>query len=437
MWIDCSRLPFIKYNARVFLCGCALIGVAHTFAEEGFEPEVVKLIGELDADRQQARQFAEDQLIELGIIVLDYLPAADAKMSREMRERLQRVRSALEKLAANQVINASLVTLEGKFLLSDAIQQIQEQTGNRVVDFRERFEQPANDLEVSLSLNESPFWDAIQHLVEQADLGLYPHSGEVKTLALVAMDPDSHGGITLWSTDKAFRFTAINAVARRDLRDFDATSLRLGVEVMWEPRLVPIVIRLPLEKIVAVADNGEQIKVLAGGETLEYPLQSAAAAVELSIPLNLPTREVRRIKQFTAELSAVVPGQKTAFEFSDLDEVKNLRQTRGEVTVTLVDSRQKGSVREVRIAVQYDQAFDALDSHRSWIFENESYLLGGTSERRDHGGYELFCQKANEVGLSYKFTELEGLTDYKFVYVAPTTLSVQHLKIELENLPLP
>lgn len=436
LWVlqDWSVLQGI---ARLCVLSCAWLAVSTTFADEDLELQVAELIEELDAAQQRARQSAEDQLIEIGIELLEHLPDIDDRMPRETRTRLKRVRTRLEKLAASEASKASLVTLEGKFKLSEAIQQIQEQTGNRIVDFRERFGQPVDELEVHLALKKAPFWQAIQQLIEQANLSIYPYSGESMTLALVADDPNATSLPVYWSTDKAFRFAAVSAVARRDLREFNETSLRLGIEVMWEPRLMPIVIRLPLDKLEAVGDNGEQIKVAASGETLESPVQPSVAAVELSIHLGLPTREVQLIKQFSAELSAVVPGRATTFEFADLAKARNVSKTQGGVTVTLVDTRENGAVKEVRVAIRYDQAFDALDSHRSWIFENELYLLGKEGEKTDHAGYELFRQKANEVGLSYKFTDLEDLADQKLVYITPATLSVQPLKIELENLPLP
>ena len=104
---------------------------------DGAEPELTtqvgRLVRQLDGDSLENRQSAEKALIELGPDVLKLLPTITPRTPAEVKQRLARIRTALEKAAAQAVAQPTRVALEGEMSLASALEAIQQQTGNRVV----------------------------------------------------------------------------------------------------------------------------------------------------------------------------------------------------------------------------------------------------------------------------------------------------------------
>src|SRR5271166_3788229 len=91
---------------------------------------VLQLIERLDDPKPEARDDAQARLIKLGSRVLPLLPDPVGVPSKERKERLERVRAALEQAEGETKTGASKVTIQAKGMrLSDAIGQLQKQTG--------------------------------------------------------------------------------------------------------------------------------------------------------------------------------------------------------------------------------------------------------------------------------------------------------------------
>jgi len=58
---------------------------------------------------------------------------------------------------------------------------------------------------------------------------------------------------------------------------------------------------------------------------------------------------------------------------------------------------------EVAFAWRYDNAGDALASHRQWIFANEAYLEGPDGKLIAYDAFDTTAQGKNDVGLAYRF----------------------------------
>ena len=170
-------------------------------------------------------------------------------------------------------------------------------------------------------------------------------------------------------------------MATRELRTDAAPSLRITVETAWEPRLKPIALRQKMQDIEAVDDQGNRLKIDAEAD-LEVPVDSGRSAVELVLPFAAPPREVKEIASIKGKLSAIIPGKVETFQFDNLMKAKNVEKHIAGVTVTLEGVQQNNEAWEVRIRVKFDEAGDALASHRGWIFQNEAYL--GRPRRQAH-----------------------------------------------------
>lgn len=404
--------------------------------ERDLSLEVRRLLRRLDAAQLSQREAAEQALIELGVDVLDFLP--DEAASAEVRQRVTRIRLTLQRALAESAMAPSTVTLDAQSMpLSEILTAIEEQTGNKLIDRREGFGQPAEDPQLSITLENTPFWQAIQQVFDQAALTVYPY-GEEKAVYYVAQ---AQGGVVSQSgptsTSGPFRFEAIRVESVRDLRDPNGQATSVWLEVAWEPRLSPISLQLRLADLRAVDENGDPLAIASPAATLNVPLEAESYTTQLRIPLELPSRDVKRIAQLQGKLGTLVQGKTLTFRFDKLAKARNVEQRSAGVTVVLEKVRKNHDVWEVRIRVRFDKANDALASHRNWIFDNRAYLDVPGQDPIPFDFYEPTFQGENEVGVAYLFGLDELPPAGVFVYETPGTILKSELEFQLSDVPLP
>jgi len=418
------------------LVGGTLLGQAGDPGDE-LRLEVRRLVRQLDDAQRATREAAERRLIELGPAALDLLPGPGRDTSAEVKVRLERVRKTLEAAVAEAAAQPARVTLQGDLALSAALAELQRQTGNRIVDFRQRFGQQASDPQLSLAFEKTAFWPAFDSLLDQAGLTVYNFSGELGALAVVARDEHERNRAETGVYQGLFRFEVLRVQAVRDLRNPANHALRLALELAWEPRVSPILLQIPLAQLRATDESGQPIPVGTPRASLEVPVENSLPAAEVQLPLVLPERRVARIDTLQGLVSAILPGRVETFEFSDLPGAKNVEQTRAGVTVVVEQVRKNGDVDEVRLTVRFDEAANALESHRNWIYNNEAYFLAPDGQRYEHAGLQAFRQAANEVGVAYLSDREGGLAGCKFVYKTPALLIQVPVAFEIKQIPLP
>eukprot|EP01047_Picozoa_sp_COSAG01_P087485 COSAG01_NODE_20154_length_967_cov_66.230415_2_plen_154_part_01 len=99
----------------------------------------MELIDRVDVLRQQLespsipqRDKAQQELIALGIRVLDHLDPAEPTEATDVIQRIGKVRTELEKAVAAITTQSSRVTLSGKMTVGEALAALKKQTGNDV-----------------------------------------------------------------------------------------------------------------------------------------------------------------------------------------------------------------------------------------------------------------------------------------------------------------
>ncbi len=419
------------------LIGCLLAGQADVAADQETELQVRRLARQLDDDLLAEREAAEQALIELGPAILELLPAPTRNASAEVKIRMARIRKTLEASAAAAAAQASRITLQGELHLSEALAALERQSGNRIVDFRARQRQQQTDPNVTADFQNTPFWQALDDLFDQARLTVYNFSGEQGAVAFVARSETESDRSSRAAYAGLFRLEGTSIHAMRDLRDPTNQSLRLNVQVTWEPRVSPIVLQVPLADIQVTDESGNALGVDARMSSLEVPVENAIPEVEITIPLALPDRSVQAIASLRGTLSALVPGQIGSFEFDDLENAKQVEQSRADVTVILDQVRENVAVHEVRVRARFENAENALESHRGWVYDNEACLMTSDGERIDHIGMQTFRQTQNEVGVAYLFDGEQDLEGCRFVYKTPAKLVSMPVEYELKEIPLP
>ena len=398
--------------------------------------QVKQLIEQLHADSSEDRQAAENKLVELGVGVLEELPANTKRMPQETKSRLGRVRDRLEKEAVETTTRASAITLKGKHKLSDILSKLNELTGNRVIDFRNQVGQTADDKEIEVEFEETPFWEALDFVLGKANLMIDPYSGGMRTLALVeAAEGQVITGERI-AYSGLFRFDPQAIRAVRNLRSPSNHQLTLTVEIMWEPRVMPLAISHPVGKLSLVDQDGNAIGVNTEREAIETSVQDVVSSVEVDLPLELPERSVTKIDSLRGEILALVPGREATFKFENIERARNVERDNAGVKVILQRVRKNADVQQVRILVRFDGTAGALESHRGWIYGNKAYLVNTKGVQVESSSFETTRQQPNEVGLAYNFAA-QDVKGYSFVYKTPAAIVRMPVKYELKNIALP
>lgn len=401
--------------------------------------QVKALVRQLDDNAQAKREAAEKELVNLGADVLPLLPAITARTPAEMKNRLARVRSALMKVAIEATTKSALVSLAGEMPVSQALAELSKQSGNALVDYRERMNQEQRDPMIKVELKEVPFWQALDTVLDAASLSIYNFDEEQRALAYVARGEEAVPRVGQAAYSGLFRLEPSRIEAVRDLRNPANTSLKLTLEVAWEPRVRPIVLEQPLDEVSATDEAGAALIIDGSEGKREVPVEATNAAVELEIPLQLPERTVKQIASIKGKLTAVVLGRVESFEFANLETLKAAELERGGATVVVDSFRKNGDIYEVNMRVAFDKASNALESHRGWIYNNECFLTDPKSNRIDNVGVEATLLSDNEVGLSYKFDlgEKGSPAGHKFVYRTAAAIIRVPVEFELKGIDLP
>jgi hypothetical protein len=401
--------------------------------------DVHRLIGQLDASELSLRTDAETKLLNLGPKILDLLPEyGDKSPATEAQRRaaVDRIRDELQRRAAEESTAASVVTLKANERpLTEILAELTRQTGNKFKDVRGQMGQEATNPKLTVDFAKTPFWQALDQTLDQAKLTVYPY-GSKDELGIMAREPGAFPRVERASYAGPLRFDATQLTAQRNLAAAGAGSLKLTVQVAWEPRMRPITLQLPLADVKAVDDRGTVVAVENPEGELERPVDPTGAAVEFQIPLVDPPRTAQAIGSIRGKLQALLPGKIETFEFSGLKDAKKIEQHRAGVTVTIDEVHQNGDGWEVRMRVRFDNAANALESFRSWVYDNEAYL-NGPKGKILHDGLTTTQQSKNEVGVAYEFDLPDGPDGLTFVYKTPAMLTSIPLPFEFKNLPLP
>jgi hypothetical protein len=231
--------------------------------------------------------------------------------------------------------------------------------------------------------------------------------------------------------------------------------LTVTVEAAWEPRLQVISLMQRMADVRAVDERGDVLPVADADAQPDFSVGGAASAVKFDVPLRLPSRAVKQIASLKGKLLATIPGKVETFRFDKLADAKNRQQRIAGVTVTLDQVRKtskaatsgrphpgplpkgEGTQWEVGVRVRFDDAGDALASHRQWIFSNPAYLEGPDRKPIAYDTFETTAQSQNELGIAYLFNTDRLLDELTFIYKTPGTIVSAEFPYELKSISLP
>ncbi|MBA4017191.1 MAG: hypothetical protein C0483_08465 [Pirellula sp.] len=403
--------------------------------------QIRALVRELDAPQRAARDDAERRLLELGRAALPHLANLPVGASAEVALRVNRVRATIyrEQAASNRA--GSRVTLDVKdAALQQVLEDLEKQTGNKLHDFRRQFGQQAGDVRVTLQLDDAPFWQAVDELCAATGLEIYHFAGH-DGLALVAATaalPLDAGAKKPVVYAGAFRLEARRLVASRDASGAAPGELQIVWDTAWEPRLKPLFFTVCAARLSAVDDVGMKLAARNPELVVELPPQGKACRVEMSAAYNLPPeRKAQKLAELKGEIDVLLPAELHTFRFAELDRGDAREERAGAVSVTLERVRASDGTVAVPVRIKYDNAANALESHRAWFYKNPAYLESADGVRTEPGSIELLRQSQNELTLNLIFAPEGDWRGQTLVYGTPADIVVLPIEFAFRDLPLP
>jgi hypothetical protein len=347
---------------------------------------------------------------------------------------LSRIRQQVEERVAKAAVEPTTVTLSAQQMpLAEVFAAIERETGNRFIDNRDPNSPQGS---ITIDLENERYWPAVDRILDQAQVGVYAYGGE-DALSIVSRPAEEAPRYGRASYSGPFRIELMEIQAQRSLRQPNRKSLKLQLEVAWEPRLRPIAISQPVADVAATTDTGEQLAVQQPEAVLDVEVPGGTQAAEIILPFELPAREATQITTLRGKLRTLVPGRQVKFRFDDLASADGETQRLGGVQVTLDGVRKNNAIWEVHMRVALDEPGEALQSHRGWAFQNLSYLVGEDGEPIDNAGFETTRQTRNELGIAYLFDLPGGIDGLTWVYETPAAIVELPVEYELKEISLP
>lgn len=424
-------------NLLVFSLALLAAGQTESPSAGDVKDRVDQLTRQLDARDRSDRVEAEKQLIEMGPTILPLLPEIDDSTSAQKKDRLTRIRNSLEKRTTVKSAEAATLSLSGNMSFAEILSEINKQTGNEILDFRNRFGQPDDSLRLDVNFNNEPFWKVTDSILDQSGLTVYNFSGELRKLAVVSKPPGDRDRSGNGDYSGPFRIEATELFAQRNLRNPANEGMRIRVEVLWEPRLAPLLIRQPYDNITITADDGNELATTAGQGTAEIPVQSTVAGVDIIVPIELPDRSATKIKSLTGTFYALLPGQEVQFEFDELEGARNVVKQQSGVSVTLDRITKNRDIYEIRIRVKLSDSSEEMQTHLDWAASNVVRLISNEGKRIEDPNFERYLERENEIGFAYLFPLEDDIKNYKLFYKTPASMIEVPVEYELTDIDLP
>jgi hypothetical protein len=408
--------------------------------------QVTKLVEQLDRGSPSERAEAERALVELGSASLGggdeflaLLPTPSDDMSAEVATRLARIRAEVQSRLARRNLEQTRVTLEfDKALLADVLAEFEQQTGNRVIDYRGEFAEEPPEKRVTVKVTDEPFWSALDRVLDEVNMSPYPYAEE-GALALVERPEGTLRRFGRANYAGPFRIEPTNVAARRGLRNPEESGAEVTLELAWEPRLQPVALAQVASDLAVKSDDELDVPSTSDDVVFDVEVPSDSQGAEVTLPLKLPAREAAELASVKGRFRALVPGRVVDVKFGDLASAQDETQEIGGVKVTLTRAVKNQALWEFHVSVAVSPLEDGGQPARGWMFQNTAYLEDAVGERLEHLGFETTMQTDEETGFAYFYELPEGadIGDYKWVYRTPTSLVNLPVEFELSDIPLP
>lgn len=411
-------------------------------SDSAFKDRVAQLVERLEATKVEARAAAEKSLVDLGARVLPLLPASVDKKKLDLAERVERVRKVLQEKEENINLGASKVTIQGEAIrLTEAIKALQAQSGNVITDLREANGTEATNPALALDIQDKPFFEALDVVAEKAGVTFTPYTND-GTLGIMAGAMEAQPGmpampkpLVVYTGPFRVAFKQISIVKDFGTPNGTATA---QFDVMWEPRIRPMLLAIKNEALKITDDQGKEIKPQVAMEANETGLRAGNCAVEVNLNLIAPERSAKSLATLKVKGDVTVPAGMRLFKFPNLA-AANVVQKQGDIGVTLEGVEVDEQTWKIGLQVDFPASGPAFDSYRQGLFNNRLWLQRADGSRFDHnGGFNTTGSDGGKISFEYMFVDAPGKpADHMLVYESPAKVVVIPLEFEFKDVPLP
>jgi len=405
---------------------------------------VLQLVDRLDSPTPEARETATTSLIKLGPKIVSLLPDPSTVKSTERKNRLERIRTALRKAEDDVNINASKVTIEGKGIrLSEALQQLQKQSGNAITDLREQLGAEVTNPSLDLDLKDKTFFEALDEIVRQAQVGTSFFTGDGSIGITGGASSDAPAGTAPATVKPLIQYSGPFRIELQQLnlsRDFQtgATVAQIRLEAAWEPRLRPMLLALKADQLKVRDDQNKEVKPQVAMAADEVVVRPENPVAEINLNLEAPDRIAKKIGSLQVKADVTIPAGIRVFKFPSLA-AKDVTVKQGDVGVTLKETEVDEQVWKVNVELAYPGEGPAFESYRQGLFNNRLWLQRADGSRFAHnGGFSNTRTEGGKLGFEYLFVDAPGKpAEYQLVYETPSKVITISLEFEFKDIPLP
>lgn len=434
------RIPAAKILTFVVAALALGGGAARAQSDSALRDRVAQLVERLNSPKVETQAAAEKALLDLGERAVPFLPTAGPNMAKADAIR-QKIR---ERAEANTNLGPSLVTLKGQGMrLTEAIRAIQAQTGNVINDLREANGEEATNPALDLDIDKKPFFEALDIVGEKAGVRINPYTGDGTIGLMAGMAAEPAPGMParvkpMIVYSGPFRIELKNLGTTRDF-SLPAGTASAQFEVLWEPRLRPMLLGIKNEDLAITDDQGRTVAPQVKEESDEVALRAGNCAAEVNLALAAPERTATKLASLKVKGSVTVPSGMMLFKFPSVA-AANVTQKQGDIAVTLDSTEVDEQVWKVGLVVSYPGgAGPEFASYRQGLFNNRLWLQKPDGSRfEQNGGFNQTGSDNGRVGFEYLFVDAPGKpADHSLVYETPSKIVPIPLEFEFKDVPLP
>ena len=332
--------------------------------------EVDDLIAQLAATSRSRREAADLALRSLGPDTLPELAAAIPAATGEAAFRLRSIRSALVDEAVLAAVEPTSLSLTAENEpLGELLARIGSGAG-RLTLVEAGGDRAESDRRVSLRLERATYWEAIDAATKAAGcrLGYRAPQNEAGGCGLVVEPVAEDRRAAASDAAGLFRVEVADVSRFASSAAGGFEGLRVPLRVAWEPRIEPLVLRLPLRSIVAEGRAGEAFAVRRRMAVLEATNLRGRCWSEFAITLEQPEPPLESLGMLRGTLDLVLAAAPCRFTFRVEPAVPlPSPQTLAALQVSLEAVDRSADRLVATLRAEYATPSEALASHRDWI----------------------------------------------------------------------
>jgi hypothetical protein len=397
--------------------------------------QVRRLVVQLGDPHRSRRDHASEQLEALGVDVLPLLETPLAVARGEAAWRLQTLRSRLAERAVAEAIEPTrVVAAPLGMTLPEAFEAVFISRGGRL---------PVDEAAAAGAVVGAPtpasktstYWEEVGRLLVAGDCQIEETEASPGGLRIRSRLPGEPAALA--TAAGPLRVELVRGVA---VPPEQPRAVRITLRVLWEPRMRPIMLQLPMASLIAEGEAGEVIPPRQRAAVVEASPRGDAGAVTISVLLAAPTPALETIASLRGTFAVWVPAGDGELRLPLREQPPEAPQQQvGDALVRLESSSLSGKALTVRARADYP-ASEALASHRTWITGRElacwldRQLLTPLSDRvvrRDERGLSREAVFALPEGIDP--TAVDGQVRWRL----PLAILEFPVDFRLQGIPLP